>query len=196
MRGRTRFFTTNEQASECHLLCFGMERFAADSMLGKLAKWLRVLGYDAVYLRGALDEEIRAGLLEGRIFLTRDRRALPWRNQGRVYMVSSNDPKEQLRDVIKGLSLPVLEELHFSRCITCNCPLRSVSRENVRENVPEYIWQNHDRFRRCDHCEKIYWSGTHLQKMRQHLGELFGSCKAERGMGNAERGTGNGECEI
>ena len=165
------------QISECHILCFGMERFAADCMLGKLAKWLRVLGYDVVYLRGALDEEIRASLLEGRIFLTRDRRALPWRNQGRVHVVRSNDAKEQLREVIKGLGLPMLDELCFSRCIACNCLLRSVSREEVREQVPEYIWQNHDRFRRCDDCDKIYWSGTHSEKMRQRLGELFASCE-------------------
>jgi len=71
-------------------------------MLGKLAKWLRVLGYDVVYLKTAAEEEILENLQEGRTLLTRNRRARLWRGKGRVFMVNDNDPKIQLREVVKG----------------------------------------------------------------------------------------------
>ena len=85
-----------------------MDRFVADRMLGKLAKWLRVLGYDVIYLRQAGNGEILARIREGRILVTRDRRAEPWHMQGKVFVVNANDPEEQLREVaeIVGGRLP------------------------------------------------------------------------------------------
>lgn len=150
-----------------------MECFVADRMLGKLAKWLRVLGYDVVYLQRAGDAEVLARLQEGRILLTRNRRAGLWREQGRVFVVNANDPKEQLREVIQGLDLARTEGALFSRCLSCNCLLDTVSREEVREAVPEYIWQVQEQFHRCGDCGKVYWAGTHSEKMRQLLEEIF-----------------------
>jgi len=150
-----------------------MQRFVADRMLGKLAKWLRVLGYDVVYLRQAADEEIVERLREGRIFLTRDRRAGPWLKVGKVFVVGANEPKEQLREVVQGLRLAMIDAVLFSRCLSCNCLLDTANREEVRSEVPDYIYQTKSQFHRCCGCGKVYWSGSHSEKMRQQLEEIL-----------------------
>ena len=152
-----------------------MQRFVADRMLGKLAKWLRVFGYDVIYLRQSADAEIEGRLKEGRIFLTRNRRAEPWQRLGKVFVVHANEPKKQLREVIQGLRLAILDAEPFSRCLSCNCPLDTVRREEVRAEVPEYIYQTQREFYRCFDCGKVYWPGSHSEKMRQQLEEILAS---------------------
>ena len=154
-----------------------MDRFVADRMLGKLAKWLRVLGHDVIYLKQAGDREILARLREGRILVTKDRRAEPWRTQGKVFVVNANDPEEQLREVVQGLNLPRIDSALFSRCLKCNLLLETVSREEVYEQVPEYIWQTRHLFRRCDGCGQVYWAGSHAERMRRKLEEVFADYK-------------------
>ena len=146
-----------------------MERFVADRMLGKLARWLRVLGYDTEYLGGAGDEAIRRGLDEGRVFLTRNRRARPWLKFGRVVMIKADDPREQLQEVVRQLRLPLAPEALLNRCLRCNRPLVTVGKEEVRGDVPDYIWQTHAEFRRCHGCRRVYWSGSHAENMRHRL---------------------------
>ncbi len=150
-----------------------MQRFVADRMLGKLAKWLRVLGYDVVYLKTAAEEEILENLQEGRTLLTRNRRARLWRGKGRVFMVNDNDPKIQLREVVKGLRLAESGGAIFSRCLNCNRYLDAVSREEVREEVPDYIYQRQKEFHRCSDCGKVYWHGSHAVRMRQQLRKIL-----------------------
>jgi uncharacterized protein with PIN domain len=150
-----------------------MQRFVADRMLGKLAKWLRVFGYDVVYLRQGADEEIEERLREGRIFLTRNRRAESWQHLGKVFVVHANEPKKQLREVVQGLGLAVIGAELFSRCLSCNCLLQTVSRKDVRAEVPDYIYQTQRQFHRCGDCGKVYWSGSHSEKMRQQLEEIL-----------------------
>lgn len=150
-----------------------MQRFVADRMLGKLAKWLRVLGCDVVYLKGAAEEEILEKLQEGRTLLTRNRRARSWQGKGRVFVVKDNDPKIQLREVVKGLGLRDLEDAIFSRCLSCNNPLDKVGRDEVRQEVPEYIYQTQKEFHRCNNCGRIYWPGSHAVRMRQQLREIL-----------------------
>ena len=150
-----------------------MQRFVADRMLGKLAKWLRVLGYDVVYLRQAADEKIVERLREGRIFLTRGRRAGSWHQLGRVFVVTANEPQKQLREVVRGLRLAMIDAELFSRCLSCNCLLDTVNREEVRAEVPDYIYQTQSQFHRCCDCGKIYWPGSHSEKMRQQLEEIL-----------------------
>ena len=152
-----------------------MQRFVADRMLGKLAKWLRVFGYDVVYLRQGADEEIAERLKEGRIFLTRNRRAGPWQQLGKVFVVHANETKKQLREVVQGLRLAMIDAELFSRCLGCNCLLDTVSREEVRAEVPDYIYQTQNQFHRCCDCGKVYWPGSHSEKMRQQLEEILAS---------------------
>ena len=154
-----------------------MRNFAADRMLGKLAKWLRALGYDVVYMQRAGNNEILSRLREGRILLTRDSRADLWQKQGKVFVVNANDPREQLREVVQGLGLTRLDHTIFGRCLKCNSPVNSVSRDQVWDEVPEYIWQTHQQFHRCESCGKVYWSGSHSERMRQRLEEIFADCE-------------------
>jgi uncharacterized protein with PIN domain len=151
-----------------------MQRFVADRMLGKLAKWLRVLGYDVVYLSKASEEEILEKLQEGRTLITRNRRARTWLKKGQIFIVKDNDPKTQLREVVKGLRLPQLDTAIFSRCLNCNRPLEAVHREAVREEVPDYVYQMQEEFHRCRGCGKVYWHGSHAVRMRQQLREILG----------------------
>ena len=150
-----------------------MERFAADRMLGKLAKWMRVLGFDVVYLRQGGDEEILPCLKDGRTILTRNRRARFWQQQGKVFVVSANDPKKQLREVYQGLRLCRMIDALLSRCLNCNRLLETISKEEVREEVPEYIWQSQNLFYRCEDCRKVYWSGSHAERMRRRLHQIL-----------------------
>jgi len=146
-----------------------VERFVADRMLGKLARWLRVLGYDTVYLGGAGDEVIQRGLDEGRVFLTRNRRAHPWLKWGRVVVIKADDPREQLREVVRQLHLPLAEEALLNRCLGCNQPLVKVGKEEVRGEVPDYVWKAHGEFRRCQVCRRVFWAGSHAENMRHRL---------------------------
>ena len=133
-----------------------MQRFVADRMLGKLAKWLRVLGYDVVYLKRAGEEEILKKLQDGRILLTRNRRARRWHGKGQIFTVYDNDPKTQLREVVRGLRLHEFDGAIFSRCLNCNHPLEAVEREEVREEIPDYVYQKEREFHRCGNCGKVY----------------------------------------
>jgi uncharacterized protein with PIN domain len=142
-------------------------------MLGKLAKWLRVLGYDVVYLKRATEKEVLEKLQEGRTLLTRNRRARSWHGKGRVFVVKENDPQIQLREVVNGLRLPELDGAIFSRCLSCNHPLEEVRRDEVREEVPEYIYQTQEEFHRCSDCGKVFWHGSHAKRMRQQLREIL-----------------------
>ena len=150
-----------------------MQRFVADRMLGKLAKWLRVLGYDVVYLRQAADEEIAERLREGRIFLTRGRRGGSWQQLVIVFVFNAIEPKKQLSEVVHGLRLAIICAELFSRCLSCNCLLDTVNREEVRAEVPDYIYQTQNQFHRCCDCGKVYWSGSHSEKMRRQLEEIL-----------------------
>ena len=150
-----------------------MERFVVDRMLGKLARWLRVLGYDTLYLGGAGDDIIRRGLAEGRILLTRNRRAHPWLKQGRVVVIETDDPREQLREVVRRLSLPLVDAALLSRCLGCNRTLVTVGKEEVLGEVPDYVWQTETEFRRCQGCKRVFWAGSHADNMRYRLRKDF-----------------------
>jgi uncharacterized protein with PIN domain len=146
-----------------------MEGFVADRMLGKLARWLRVLGYDTLYLACNGDEAIGRALDEGRILLTRNRRAHPWLKRGRVLVIKDDDPRKQLRQVVRQLGLSFVEEAFLNRCLVCNRPLVAVGKEEVRGDVPDYVWQTHGEFRRCQRCRRVFWSGSHAENMRRRL---------------------------
>ena len=152
-----------------------MERFICDAMLGKLAKWLRVLGYDTFYDAKADDNEIiRRSWLDGRTIVTRDTR-LAARNVARRHLLVLDDAVEgQLRQVIGQLGLTVGGNA-FSRCLCCNQVLKSVDKESVRGAVPPYVFATQSSFSRCPDCGKYYWQGTHWQRMVETLRAIAAS---------------------
>ncbi len=142
-------------------------RLLADVMLGRLAGWLRALGYDTLYFRDLDDAALaRRALAEDRILLTRDRE-LARRRGLRVLLIHDDRVENQLRQVVRDLALSAQNE--FSRCIECNIPLADLDRAQARDLVPPYVYATQPRFRQCPQCGKVYWRGTHWAHMRATL---------------------------
>ena len=149
-------------------------RFVVDMMLGKLAKWLRIMGYDTLYFNPIDDHELLSiAKQEDRVLITRDTHLVGRRGIQRFVLVHANDPLEQLKETISGLSLTEESVRLFSRCIRCNSPLVNISREAARESVPPFVYLNHQTFSRCPDCRKVYWEGTHRQKMLETIRTVF-----------------------
>jgi hypothetical protein len=139
-------------------------RLLADGMLGRLAKWLRLLGYDTAYDSGATDLELaRRARAEGRVLLTRDRELAARRGLHTV-LIQSQMLEEQVQEVQDDLGPPPHPAL--SRCAVCNGALEPVSHAEVADRVPPYVLRTQSEFYRCPGCERIYWPGSHLEAMR------------------------------
>jgi uncharacterized protein with PIN domain len=148
--------------------------FAVDAMLGRLAKALRILGYDAHYDSRIDDSDLRLlALREGRIILTRDREIAESKLTQRVLLIESDRPEEQLRQVVRELSLET-EGALFTRCLVCNVPVQDVSRGEVEARVPPYVLSTQERFARCPRCGRIYWAATHVDAARRWLDRALG----------------------
>ncbi len=141
-------------------------RLVADAMLGRLAKWLRVLGYDTLYWRGDDEGLLRLALAENRLLLTRDTRLPSRLPPGHSLFIESDHYDEQLRQTIQRLGLP---PRRGRRCLRCNLLLEPAEKAGLRGQVPEFVWHRHDRFARCPGCRRIYWEGTHYARMVETL---------------------------
>jgi uncharacterized protein with PIN domain len=139
----------------------------ADGMLGRLARWLRLLGYDTAYENDADDLHLaRRARAEGRMLLTRDRE-LAARRGLHTILVESEVLEEQIQQVQETLGPP--PDPALSRCSVCNVPLEPVTREEVAEQVPPYVLRAHEEFRVCPTCGRVYWKGTHLEQMQRQM---------------------------
>jgi len=146
-------------------------RLAADAMLGKLAKWLRVLGFDVTYERWIEDQVlVRRAKNEGRDILTRDRRLVQrrWGNSIRFIVIEDDHWPNQLRQVIRELGQPPRKDV-LSRCIRCNEPLNSFRRIEAAAQVPPYVHRTQKKFFQCPSCRRIYWRGTHQKRILSRL---------------------------
>ena len=144
--------------------------FTCDCMLGRLARWLRILGYEADFFRRIEDAKlIRHARAAGRVLLTRDTRLVKRRGIGPHLLIRSNDTFEQLRETISTFSLAVDDRRLFRRCIVCGKPLQSVPKESVRGLVPPYVYKTQAGFSRCPVCKRFYWPATHHRHMLVRL---------------------------
>ncbi len=144
-----------------------MTRLLADCMLGRLARWLRLLGYDTTYYNTAADTELaRRARAEGRVLLTRDHE-LAARRGLRTLLIQSDLLEEQVREVQDALGPPPAPVL--TRCSVCNGVLEVVSPAEIADRVPPYVLRTQTRFRRCSGCGRVYWPGTHLVKMHRQM---------------------------
>jgi len=152
--------------------------FLADAMLGRLARWLRLLGFDTAYAGAASDYQIAArARAEGRVVLTRDREMA--RRRGiRCFLVSSQALEEQLREVVTAFGRPVPEAA--PRCPRCNGELAEAERAWVRTRVPAHVFETHARFGRCTVCGRIYWPGSHWQRIVGTLADIADVGQEER----------------
>lgn len=157
----------------------GALRFIADSHLGALARLLRMAGFDTLYDNHYHDSDIQAiATREGRVVLTRDRELLKRRAIGHGGYVRALEPAAQLREVARRFGLARAAR-PFSLCLHCNAPLRPVDRHAVRSRVPEMAWSRHERFHTCDVCRRVFWAGTHWQRMRKLLQQALHEREAD-----------------
>jgi len=143
-------------------------RFIADEMLGRLAKWLRLLGYDTKYISGIADSELLdIAESEGRIVLTRDTRLILRKRCRNHIFIRDDHWREQLRQMYTTANLD-LEKI-LTICAVCNEPLRPVDKEAIETLVPPYVYGAQESFARCGRCSRVFWAATHAEKI---LGEL------------------------
>jgi uncharacterized protein with PIN domain len=147
-------------------------RFVLDTHLGKLARLLRLLGFDTLY-RNDFDnpEIVRLSLDEHRIALTRDRGLLKRGELTHGYCVRSDAPMDQIREVVSRFDLGGAIA-PFSRCMTCNHTIRPVTRGEVEPRLLPGTLRNHDEFRHCPGCDRIYWKGSHYTRLRRLVERL------------------------
>lgn len=138
-------------------------KFVADNMLGRLARWLRLMGFDVIYQKNITDKElVKLGM--NRIILTRDKELGKYDN---VVVIESIDIEQQIRDVIKKLNLKIENEM--SRCSVCNTVIERIEKVYVKDKVPENIYCSHDEFWICNGCNRIYWQGSHYRKIMEKI---------------------------
>jgi len=148
-------------------------KFFADNNVGKLVKWLRMMGYDTLFFNGSDDSHMIAiALAEGRVILTRDtqimRRRVVTSGQLKAILIQGDKPEQQMRQVIDSLNLDC-QFRPFTICLECNQPLLPRSKEQVKDLVPPYVFQTQVQYVECPTCHRIYWRGTHWQAMTKKL---------------------------
>jgi len=149
-------------------------KFILDVHLGKLARYLRLFGFDTLYRNDLEDPEIiEISLNENRIILTRDLGILKTGLVTHGYWVRSTKPKQQLREVVSALQLEN-SFLPFSRCAGCNGQLIAVDKDSIKGQVDEPIWNYFNQFARCTGCHKLYWKGSHYDRIYELINSIQG----------------------
>ncbi len=149
-------------------------KFIADAMLGRLARWLRVAGCDVEYFPRIADAELIARGTAGRLILTRD--TLLIRRRGareNHFFVSGDDYRDQLRQVLTAFAIDPFRRF-LTRCLECNAPLEAIDHDEVVDGVPPYVFATQATFRLCPACGRLYWGGTHRERMVAELRAIIG----------------------
>jgi uncharacterized protein len=138
-------------------------RLIADAMLGSLAKWLRIMGFDTLYFRDISDNElVRRARVDSRLLLTRDNGISRSARQGECLLIHSEKALEQVKEVISAIGIQDVNKLS-PRCSICNGILRPCLRDEAFELVPEHVYRQQNSFVKCKECGKVYWDGSHKQ---------------------------------
>jgi uncharacterized protein with PIN domain len=153
-------------------------KFAADAMLGKLAKWLRILGYDTTYERAVDDKDlVRDARAGGRLILTRDTGLIKRLEPDEYLFIRDNAPIDQLAQAVSELGLEIEGEGLLRLCTLCNARLEPSKKESVAGSVPEYTFERQKDFYRCPSCGRVYWPGTHAKRIACRLKRVAGRGK-------------------
>lgn len=148
-------------------------KFVADVHLGRLAAYLRMLGFDTVYEKDAEDAElVRRSSQENRILLTRDRGVLKHSAVMHGYWLRETEAQRQMAEIVNRFDLAGLIRPFF-RCMACNVPLKPVSRAEVSTLVPPRVLEWCNDYRRCAGCGRVYWEGSHARRMRSRIEQML-----------------------
>jgi len=153
-------------------------KFIADNNVGKLARWLRLMGYDTLLFEQKADGQmIKTAMGEDRVILTKDtqfmKRRLVTNGKIKTILIREDDPKIQVQEVVKTLNL----NYHFkpfSLCLECNQVLIARSKEEVKNSIPAHVFKTQTQYMECPACHRIYWQGTHWRDMVKKLQDLQG----------------------
>ena len=147
-------------------------KFILTKELGRLARWLRILGFDCVYFNSPKISSLKIqALREDRVIVTRSHWLKGERHIKTIFLESEN-LVGQLRQIIGRLNLNTDEFRMFSRCIVCNTELAQIDKEKIEQEVPEYVYSTQDRFNLCPVCKRIYWQGTHWGNVAKVVEEI------------------------
>jgi len=151
-------------------------KFIVDINVGKLAKWLRMMGYDTLLFDGDDDwRMIIIALEEGRVVITKDtqivKRGVITSGRLKAILITSDKSEQQIQQVVESLNLDY-QYRPFTLCLECNQPLVERSKEEVEDRVPPYIFQTQNEYVECPACHRIYWKGTHWKAMTEKLQRL------------------------
>jgi uncharacterized protein len=152
-----------------------MERtFIADSMLGRLARWLRVMGCDVEYFPEIGDAElVERGERSGRLILTRDTLLIRRRRaRDNFFFVEGDHFRDQVRQVVRAFALEPCGGF-LTRCLECNALLHDIDREVAAGKVPPYVFATQEQFQSCPGCGRLFWGGTHRERMEEELREIL-----------------------
>jgi len=148
-------------------------RFIADVMLGRLARWLRIAGFDVLYSNRFSDDElVSISNGDGRILLSRDTRLLVRKAVRNFIFLESQDIQDQIRQIFEAIQVTALPSL-LTRCLSCNKALVEASPESVRQRIPAYVYETQSRFKSCPECRKVFWAGTHRSSVVKILEKLL-----------------------
>ena len=148
-------------------------KFTTERTLGRVTKWLRMLGFDTRVESKPTNGSERTPELD-RYILTRTRKRFEQLRGDQCLFIQSNEPFRQLKEVIRALEISKEDINPFSRCLVCNTPIVPIAKETARHIVPDHIWENCNTFRRCQKCRKIYWPGSHTEHGMEWIEALFG----------------------
>lgn len=145
-------------------------KFLCDDNLGKLARYLRMMGYDTYFRSSISDAELLAVMFkQNRFVLTRDNNLVKSIELDRYLLIETDSPDEQLKSVIVQKKLQIDKSEYFSRCFECNEICIDVSGEDIINEVFPYLIKIHQSFKRCPVCRRIYWQGSHYKHMEDKL---------------------------
>ena len=161
----------------------GRLRFLADGMLGKLTRWLRMLGHDVEYLNDLDDDRlVEKAAVEERVLLTRDVRLFRKASVSGVeaFLVKGRTEVEKLAELARSFGFSLEVDVENSRCPKCNAGIRSVSKEEVAGRIPESTGRFYEEFWICVECGQVYWRGSHWERINRTLGQARQLAAAEK----------------
>ncbi len=147
-------------------------KFILTPELGRLCKWLIILGYDACYFKGRGESLILKALKEDRIILTRKVSIFDKYSSNSIY-IKYDTLSKQFKELHEKIGLDVEGNSIFSRCVACNVEVVTVDKVSIKNRIPDYVFNTEDDFKKCPKCRKIFWPGTHWELVNKYFSKLL-----------------------